>query len=81
MEESCKVQMLLLLLQRYRLCVKKKKTSRLMKKAVPRLYMLLLMTLTSAGYEHLQGLTCPRRSRTPVFTEKLTVILAANARK
>lgn len=52
-----------------------------MKKAVTRLYILILMTLISIRSECLQGLTHPRRSRTPVFMEKLTVILAANASK
>ena len=60
-------------LQRYGPCLKKKnpKKNRLMKKAVTRLYILILMTLVSIRSECLKGLTYPRRSRTPVFMEKL----------
>lgn len=52
-----------------------------MKKAVPRLYILVLMTLTSIRCKRLQGPTYPKKSRPLVFKKELIVILAVGAGK
>lgn len=44
---------------------KKKKENRLMKKAVPRLYVLVLMTLISIRCKCLQGPTIPKEKQNP----------------